>query len=964
MPNLKSFTSGLFLMIAASFLLVMIAGGCNDHTFVPQADIKISPNPIKVENQGGLVIDLAEDSADDGEEGDGTEDAAEDAGERLLYESNMMLIDNRSITADLSIYELTFYDEENNPLTSEPLLDANGVPTNIRLAKFGEVREDQRCSSNSDCAANDLVFGKLAPYYVCLSSQCQTDISFNFRIEFDLGKLVIVDPSVMLENNIAKAATWQDADSDRTICYRESTDVAPQTLPPLYGLNACDRLALEQKLRNIDDDDTLTSYDLVSKRKANLRVMVQSQESDSENAAGQITNLVFSDTQCSAGSAEAVRPTELELVDPLQSSVAAKLLTSMDSASARLARAACGGVSDNVVEVEYENPADSLDFCLLDNGEINPDMLSVDIDALTMDQLPIKVVYAISKDVTRSQVLSQKTFKLKVSSSATVGGGYDKSIDVDIAQNLGGPPEPAITVDDLYLNPEPLTEFKMSGLSSCSPFGDARKPFTYQWSWAPGGRPAFAKDAILVCDLPNNPYNVDNDITRSGDEYTDCGETKIFFPIVGTYKFRLKVLDSVNQPSGPTAECPDCPEYDLRDVVVKPSKKLYVELVWDKGGDGLRGVDMDLFMVRKREDGSFAIPMAFNDKLDPSSWTSTACTNDNDCTGGFHCDTGVGFCDKACTNDQQCFDYAFGYYCNQDHISGTPQCALRYEFEPTATQPNPPASVFCGICSNDTTKHCGNATDCCEDDSCTCTPSADLCDVKGGYCSRRRDSSSSDANTLYICTEHPEEMINDTCSFQNTNPDWGSSDTEDDDPSLDIDDVDGYGPETITLKTPVSGTYRVVARVFSDPLGDISEDSPVTAFVKILINGEKKQYTDPITGEITDETMTAEFNQTRTYWKVADIVWDAEAAVDDTTSDAKGNGEIIPLAYTPVTADTPASDLTSQPYANPFRAISGPFDPKDCVDPRSIWCDEASTEINSDGNTCDQVYSSIPPWCQ
>ncbi len=958
MPNLKSFSFGLSTLIVVGFLLAMVAGGCNDHTFVPQSDIKISPNPIKIENQGGLVIDLAEETATEEDE----EEAASQS-QRLLYETDLMLIDNRSITADLSIFELTFYDEENNPLTSEPLLDANGVPTNVRVAKFGEIREDQRCDNNSDCASRDLVFGKLAPYYVCISNQCQTDISFNFRVEFDLGKLVVVDQSVMKQNNLDKAAIWQDSDGSRNICYRESADTVPQTLPPLYGLNACDRLALERKLRNIDDDDLITGYDLVSKRKANLRLMMLSQESDTDNASGQITNLVFSDAQCSESGVEAIQVTDIALVDPLQSTAAAKRL-SLGTDGARFARAACGGNDENATEVEYENPKDGLDFCLLDNGEINEDMLSVDIDALSMDQLPIKVVYAISKDVERSAVLSQKTFKLKVSSSATIGGGYEKSIDVDIAQNLGGPPEPIITVEQLYQNPEPLTDFKMSGLASCSPFGDARKPFTYQWSWAPGGRPAFAQDAILVCDLPNNPYNVDNDITRSGDEYTDCGETKIFFPIVGTYTFRLKVLDSANQPSGPTAECPDCPEYDTKAVPVKPSKKLYVELVWDKGGDGIRGVDMDLFLVRKREDGSFSVPMAYNDMLSAGTWNTKSCNDDMDCTGGFHCDMNINFCDKACTSDQQCFDYAFGYYCNMEHISGTPQCALRYEFEPTEENPNPTATIYCGICSNDNTKHCGNASDCCEDDSCTCTPSNDLCATKGGYCSPWVSSASAIAEPIYICTEHPEEMINDTCSFQNTNPEWGDSAIEDDNPSLDIDDVDGYGPETITLKTPVSGTYRVIARMFSDPLGDVSEDSPVKGFIKILINGEKVQYTDPISGEVTDEPMVAEFTETRTYWKVADIVWDADAPVDDSTSDAKGNGEVTPLDYTPITSDTPAADLGAQPYANPFRAISGPFDPKDCTDPRSIWCDEASTQINSTGETCDQVYASPnPPWC-
>ena len=521
-----------------------------------------------------------------------------------------------------------------------------------------------------------------------------------------------------------------------------------------------------------------------------------------------------------------------------------------------------------------------------------------------------------------------------------------------------GPPQPIITVDDVYANPEPLTEFKMSGLNSTSPYEDARKPFTYQWSWAPGGRPAYANEAVLVCNEPGVDYDLENDITRSGDEFTDCGETKIFFPVAGNYKFRLKVKDTAGMVSGPTTECPDCPEYCIRETKVRPSKKLYVELVWDKGGDGVRGVDMDLYLVRERDAGTFSVPHAYDDRLDPESWQSESCTNDGDCSNGFHCDTGIGFCDRICTSDQQCFDHTFGYYCNQDHASGSPTCDLHYEYPPSASQPYPPSTVYCGICSNDTSKHCGSEEDCCTDSSCSCIRNDSTCSVAGGFCSVRANEEGDDIN---ICTKHPNDAINDTCSFQHRNPDWGTEGYENDDPSLDIDNTSGYGPETISLRKPATGKYRVIVRLFADPLGDVSPYSPATAYVQIFINGEIKSYYDPITGETTDEPISMQFDQNRTYWKVADILWDAEKEVEDLDETGDGDIEIIP--YTPVTPTSPAPDLTASPYANPFRAITGPFDPMDCVDPRSIWCDALDDEIGVENYTCELVYSSIPPWC-
>ncbi|WP_168210597.1 choice-of-anchor D domain-containing protein [Persicimonas caeni] len=55
------------------------------------------------------------------------------------------------------------------------------------------------------------------------------------------------------------------------------------------------------------------------------------------------------------------------------------------------------------------------------------------------------------------------------------------------------------------------------------------------------------------------------------------------------------------------------------------------------------------------------------------------------------------------------------------------------------------------------------------------------------------------------------------CFWQNMEPDWGETGVAIDNPSLDIDDVDGAGPENINLDNPeVETTYNVGAYYFSD----------------------------------------------------------------------------------------------------------------------------------------------------
>ena len=71
------------------------------------------------------------------------------------------------------------------------------------------------------------------------------------------------------------------------------------------------------------------------------------------------------------------------------------------------------------------------------------------------------------------------------------------------------------------------------------------------------------------------------------------------------------------------------------------------------------------------------------------------------------------------------------------------------------------------------------------------------------------------------------------CHFQNLRPDWIPEGSPDGDPSLNHDEVDGMGPETIQLPIPTIGeTYRVLIHYFSD---DGFSDTDAT--VKTFVNG-------------------------------------------------------------------------------------------------------------------------------
>lgn len=74
----------------------------------------------------------------------------------------------------------------------------------------------------------------------------------------------------------------------------------------------------------------------------------------------------------------------------------------------------------------------------------------------------------------------------------------------------------------------------------------------------------------------------------------------------------------------------------------------------------------------------------------------------------------------------------------------------------------------------------------------------------------------------------------DDCNWCNQSPDWGEAGVETDDPTLDIDDRSGYGPENINIDFPADDTYDVYVHYFED-----GGDNAVVATVRIYLDGVK-----------------------------------------------------------------------------------------------------------------------------
>lgn len=94
------------------------------------------------------------------------------------------------------------------------------------------------------------------------------------------------------------------------------------------------------------------------------------------------------------------------------------------------------------------------------------------------------------------------------------------------------------------------------------------------------------------------------------------------------------------------------------------------------------------------------------------------------------------------------------------------------------------------------------------------------------------------------------------CYYANMSPDWGPAGSYGN-PTLDLDDVNGYGPENINIVSPEDGVnYMVVVHYYSD-----DGVGGTNATIRIYISGELKY------------ERVQNLNQTGRTWEVARVSW-------------------------------------------------------------------------------------------
>ncbi len=107
------------------------------------------------------------------------------------------------------------------------------------------------------------------------------------------------------------------------------------------------------------------------------------------------------------------------------------------------------------------------------------------------------------------------------------------------------------------------------------------------------------------------------------------------------------------------------------------------------------------------------------------------------------------------------------------------------------------------------------------------------------------------------------------CYFANTNPDWGLANEVADNPSLDIDDTNGGGPENVNLARPEPNvTYELGALYFRNestfgiPDADPRMQHPSYATLRIFVRGRELAAVGP-----------RELTELRQLWRVARVQW-------------------------------------------------------------------------------------------
>ncbi len=100
-------------------------------------------------------------------------------------------------------------------------------------------------------------------------------------------------------------------------------------------------------------------------------------------------------------------------------------------------------------------------------------------------------------------------------------------------------------------------------------------------------------------------------------------------------------------------------------------------------------------------------------------------------------------------------------------------------------------------------------------------------------------------------------VLPDDCNYCNQTPSWGGTGTADD-PTLDLDDRYGYGPENINVDVPAVDSYRIRAHYFVE-----NGDGTVVATVKVYLYGVEE----------ASFSRVLDYNQV---WDVARISWSGD----------------------------------------------------------------------------------------
>ncbi|MEC8024321.1 MAG: hypothetical protein VX223_10335, partial [Myxococcota bacterium] len=117
------------------------------------------------------------------------------------------------------------------------------------------------------------------------------------------------------------------------------------------------------------------------------------------------------------------------------------------------------------------------------------------------------------------------------------------------------------------------------------------------------------------------------------------------------------------------------------------------------------------------------------------------------------------------------------------------------------------------------------------------------------------------------------------CFFANPSPDWGTAGDWVDDPFLDLDDVDGFGPENINISEPQAGIYTNTVHYWDDTW-DGSSAQASSATVAVFSYGSMIAEFGPVKLDATNRT-----------WDVFTLEWPSMNIVElNTLYETSGSG--------------------------------------------------------------------------